>query len=725
METKSINNTSYVYSAQSYFKTLLDSVKSNKDNKLIKALHSYQYLTTQYFIENDFLRGILIYYDMGMGKTRQAMSIAEHYIKSRPVYILASKTLHNSFINDTIKLLRALDDTRTDEEIMDYINEKYTFITVNASNMSKQFNKALKRKSNKEDVVLADITAEDILFEDRLESLSSKDLSGALVIIDEVHNLCNSITNGSKNATLLYNTIMDTKDIKLVFLSGTPIINNPFELVPLFNMLHGYIETPTNDTRNPLKKHTLFPEYYADFNNYFIDNMSIKNKDKFMDRLTGLILYYGTYKIKKNLLTDMSIIYAPKNTPTQDNKYNQIIISTDGFPDKRKTIIKRIPMSMEQFKAYSATRKLEKAEESQSSSRAYTEHTALNKNVNKSTSTYRVKSRLMSNFLLPENKKIQSEYIKNLNTYSPKYAELLYNITEGVLEAKNSIHVIYSNFVSNNGLYAIERILQANGTDLIDAHSLDNLTPSKNPKYAKITGDIPPDDRIKIIDAVNSQQNYEGKVIKYLLISPTGVEGVNILTARHFHYIEPHWNFKTFEQAEARIYRYGALKHLPKKDRWVQSHLYLSSYPENIPDDIKTSEPTTDEELLFRSIKNKNLSNQFLQALIEASINCTTFLHPSDNEDIYKINCRKCIPDNKKLYHGNIQNDINIPSPCKTTSTEEIEVNEIVMGDNTYYYTKNSTIKNIKVYIHNKQLDIYTPLNSDSPEFKKIILHLF
>ena len=34
---------------------------------------------------------------------------------------------------------------------------------------------------------------------------------------------------------------MGTKNIKLLFLTGTPIVNGPFDIVPLFNMLKGFI----------------------------------------------------------------------------------------------------------------------------------------------------------------------------------------------------------------------------------------------------------------------------------------------------------------------------------------------------------------------------------------------------------------------------------------------------------------------------------------------------
>ena len=711
-----VNSTNFSHEVEEYFKELLSQAGTDKDNGIFKALREYQYLTYNYFL-NESIRGILVYYEMGYGKTIQALVISEHFIKTRPVYILASKTIHNGFITDLHKLLKALGDKRTDTEIQEYIEDKYSFITTNASNMTQQFSKVSK-KNKKEDVVLANVEIDDMVFDDRLESLSSKDLDGSLVIIDEAHNLFNAITNNSKNAMMLYNAIMNAKDIKLLFLSGTPIINDPFEMVPCINMLHGYID----------KKITLLPEYYADFNQYFVDRHQnqMLNRDKFMDRINGKIMYYGSYKIRKNLLVDMSIIHVVKpNISTTDPKYNKVLIKMEGFPDKLKTVIKRIPMSMEQYKAYSATRKMERSEDSNFQKTAYTEHRILAKNTMMSTSTYRVKSRLLGDFLLPEDKSFNKKYVQNLSVYSPKYDEIIFNITQGVKEAKKSIHVIYSNFVSNNGLYALEQALQSVGIKEVDEYTLDSKEKSKVETYAKITGNIDPEIRTKIIKVINCKENYEGKVIKYLLISPTGVEGVNILTARHFHYVDPHWNFKTFEQAEARIYRYGALTHMPIKDRWVQSHIYLSTYPEGIPTEVKLAEPTTDEELFFRSIKNKNLSNQFLQCMVESSVNCV-ISHPDIklDKDYLDIDCRRCIPNDRKLYITEISKDMDIPTPCVDRTEEEVDVKELIMNKKKYYYT-DAPINKVRIFIEDKNLGTYIDLIRGSLEFKKILKHIY
>ena len=68
-----------------------------------------------------------------------------------------------------------------------------------------------------------------------------------VIIVDEVHNFVSRIANKLKQpdslSMKLYHYLMAANNARLVFLTGTPIINYPNELGILFNMLRGYIKT--------------------------------------------------------------------------------------------------------------------------------------------------------------------------------------------------------------------------------------------------------------------------------------------------------------------------------------------------------------------------------------------------------------------------------------------------------------------------------------------------
>ena len=69
--------------------------------------------------------------------------------------------------------------------------------------------------------------------------LSYKLVLNEVIIIDEVHNFVREVVNDSGSARTFYKWIVNAEKVKLVFLSGTPVINKPSEIAILYNMLKG------------------------------------------------------------------------------------------------------------------------------------------------------------------------------------------------------------------------------------------------------------------------------------------------------------------------------------------------------------------------------------------------------------------------------------------------------------------------------------------------------
>ena len=64
------------------------------------------------------------------------------------------------------------------------------------------------------------------------------------IIIDEVHNFVRQIVNKNVGPSrVFYEWIINAKNIKLICLSGTPVINKPSEIAVLFNMIRGLTKT--------------------------------------------------------------------------------------------------------------------------------------------------------------------------------------------------------------------------------------------------------------------------------------------------------------------------------------------------------------------------------------------------------------------------------------------------------------------------------------------------
>jgi len=193
-----------------FYLSLLNQFKRVKYNES-EFLRYSQYIVREYII-NSHGRGLLCYWGMGFGKTPLAVSITEYYRVNDPtrnIIFLSAKSLANNFRKSLGEYIRNIEKV-AETDIENVIENNYNFISSNASNMFKQVQNIHKSE-------------EDILYEKKLGAITSaysgdKTLENSLLVVDEAHNLFNSISNGSKNALGLYDLVMKTKDIKIIFL---------------------------------------------------------------------------------------------------------------------------------------------------------------------------------------------------------------------------------------------------------------------------------------------------------------------------------------------------------------------------------------------------------------------------------------------------------------------------------------------------------------------------
>ncbi len=671
-----INNTNFYVESTTY---LNQQKKEFSGKKSFLKLH--QYIINKYFINSaaDF-RGMLIYFGTGQGKTILSVSIAEYYRTlgtNRKIIILAAKSLQSNYVDGIAQYLKGAEN-KTEAEIDQIIGDNYKFVTSNASNMIKQFQPA----------------ATESLF-----ARAKNTLNNSLLIVDEAHNLMNSITNGSKMALQFYDMVLRAKNIKIIFLSGTPIVNTPFEMVPMFNMLFG---------------ESYFPEYPEKFNKLFIENDKIKNKDKLANYLTGRISYFGS-----RFLTDKQA----------------------GFPRELPLIIEKVQMSPYQYNLYNGARALEKIESAKVFSKKVVARFG---NGKKSQSTYRVKTRQISNFAFPEHvyKKFNDQIIKvnkmrnakemqklkkilkihmvgaltaadlsydGLKKYSPKMLKIINNIN-AVMLADKMIGMVYSGFVTGEGLGIFEKVLQNLGWK--------KYTPGAKSTvytYAVISGEVPPEERSLILKTLNSPANKFGELINLLLVSSTGAEGLDLKGVRHVHIMDPYWNMARIHQIMARGIRYNSHTHLPVDKQDIQVFIYLSVFGDNL---------TTDEYIYDRAVDGQKLIDEFLDLFISVSVDCE--IHT-------KVNCRICRPNNKKLYYSILSQDILDKNSCielqpGETLTKEVTAEELVLDDGRklYYTVEDETggkkiLDRIHIYEYVDSLANYAKLSPHSAVFPAAI----
>lgn len=646
----------------------LEHVSLNKDD----ILQYHQKIVKHYFTNNVNHRGLLVFHGTGTGKTMLSVAIADALKEMRQVVILSPKSLQHNFKKEVKKYskLKGIDSGES----------MYKYISSNAGNMLTQLKQISKSQ-------------EEIEFEKTIEVFNEKiDLEGKLIIVDEAQNLFNSIVNGSRNGMGFYRSVMNATDIRLVFLSATPIINDPFEIVPMFNMLHGY---------------NLFPESYDDFYTYYVneENMRVKNKEKFKNRIFGLLSYMGDWWKSGGISTNS-------------------VIKRDNFPDQMPTTVERIPMSIEQFSAYSSARVLE----SQVKGKKITIRESMRKPKAEPSSTYRVASRQISNFLLPDTLKVKkvdqygyvkhinkltNKHLTNLDVYSPKMKKILENINK-----HPGLCVVYSSFVSGEGLNIFSKVLQANGWR--EYRKNNNKTQSER-VFAFITGNVSPDDRADILSTFNNKQNMYGASIDLILLSGAGAEGLDLKNVMSIHIMEPYWNYGRITQIIARAVRYKSHDDYDTQEkRVVYPYIYLSDYPTTyVPNKSKKTELTTDVHLYTNSIKSKRLIESFYAAMIESSIDCTIHLKNSPDEVKKKIDCLMCTPTDSDLFHPDPLTDLKISNPCQRPIKDSVSADEIEFQGQTYYYTKSHNA--VSIFEYKPSLDAYIEMNRTHPHYDALI----
>ena len=661
----------------SFFKFMEDIKHDGTD-----VLQYHQKIVQQFFLVNKKGRGLLIYHGTGVGKTMLAVAIAEVMKSERQVIILSPKSLHENFRKEIRKYSQL---TKTEDS-----TDNYSFVSSNASNVLRQLSNRNKTK-------------EDIKFEKTLDMENEIDLEGTLVIVDEAQNFFNGIAHKSANAMGMYRAIIEAKNVKIIFLSGTPIVNEPFEIVPIFNMLYGG---------------RLLPEAPVDFYNLYVDMEKgmIRNKEKLKNRIFGLVSYTGDWWRTGGITT--------KETEVREN-----------FPDQLSTIVEHVKMSIEQFAIYSSARDAEK-----NSNRDGKPSNGI------AGSSYRTASRQLSNFLIPEVaktknmetkkyikhiEKITDEHFEQLHIYSPKMKKMIKNINK-----HEGLNVVYSSFVSGEGLRIFSKVLDYNGWKAFDPYWDGNAgeqskhseqskrSEHKEPlKYAIISGDVPSDDRDAIISKFISDENKNGEVIKLLMISSVGAEGLDLRNVRSVHIMEPYWNYGRIEQIIARAVRYRSHESLPESKRNVQPYIYLSDYPVNYVFKPTKKEPlgekTTDVYLYKRSIKNKQLIDKMYAVMIEASIDCSIHAKTAPPAIRQRIKCLMCNPTNEMLFHHDIRTDMKIGNPCTDITSSTIRAEEIIYQDKSYYYKINDN--GLSIFEFNDILKAYVKLDRSHPHYDNLI----
>ena len=815
------------------FGTTIDKAFKKSYNKACKSCESPKVTSLKLFTHQHFIkdymqfdspyRGLLVYHGLGSGKSCSAIAAAEILMNHMDVVVMTPASLRDNYKNEIKKCgltfygtkqhWTFVDQKLVDSEIlnkmkldMGYINSQnglWLPLPGKPSNFESLSQTQKTSILNQIDIMINN-AFEFINYnglnrkhiEKLVENSKAKGLNNPFdnkcVVIDEIHNVISIIKNGGLIGIALYKLLMKAKGMKIILLSGTPIINYPSEIAYLINLLTGprvlyelkiekeskididvikeilnndkYIDTYEIDINSRKIQLSYLPEGFAksesgqgisreaqkdkvgyldntqriqilisefkahdmsvskkftekemmtlpekedDFNSYFVDmeKLDVKNKIMFMRRILGTVSFYSTYspELYPSVTTtevglEMSDYHfnkyekarAEERKKEKNSKFKSkggdSMFSSSGqvyrfysralcnfvFPE---AIDRPFPskLSMMKKEIDDFDEELEEVEKEDKG-----------------------KSDLMKEYVIAVNKAVRdvelSDYlsIKEIEKYSPKFKYIYDKIS-----VLNGTALVYSQFRKVEGLGLLISFLKKNGfaefkIKKVGADDWDIDIAEEDydkPKFIEFTGSneetrvllnifnsdmsaIP----VRIRAKLDKLNNIRGEIIKVMMITKSGAEGISLKNVREIHTMEPYWNSIRIDQVTGRGVRAFSHIDLPKEDRNVNVYIYyMKASKSQIANSFSMrsqDKGLTSDEHIFTSAKNKaKIVNEFLNLMKKASVDCTLNAKAHGNLRCFAFPVN--ISEDKVIYKHDIATDLT-----NSQYMSEIEKNE-------------------------------------------------
>ena len=514
-------------------------------------LKPHQSKVVKYMRDSD-ARGIILFHGLGSGKTITSIAISKIY--DSKVLVIVPASMRTQWVPELKK--------------MDVNLKKYEVVSYEG-------------------------------FLSKIEKGILDSLEEYVVLVDEAHRIRSA---SGKISTTIVKYLQTAK--KVILLTGTPMVNTPWDMSPLVNAIEGtnilptqektfrekfYIQQsrspPRLDRRCQLFSTVTCSDKGVSYKNnlcryHYVKSARRTKKKPTSTDLEGMEMKdwkkKQTLRINKARAIAKLSVYKPN--VSEFAKYVAKMISfykpiqnINDFPEVT-TYIKKVPMSLEQNKIYKKAQKGVNIEDL---------------NLLKSGIEVTRKSSSMNAFL-NATRQISNTWNGTENT--PKLNKVLATL---IKEPKPAL--VYSNWIGN-GLKPLANMLE-----------------KKNIKYLEFTGGMSDIKKKKVVTDYN-----QGK-IEVLLLSSSGGEGLDLKNTRQIHIMEPHWNEAKISQVIGRGIRYKSHEDLPISQRQVSVYHWIST-----PLDKNKNEMGTDEYLYHISAKKIEEMKKFLETSIKYSIENTS-----------------------------------------------------------------------------------------------------
>lgn len=600
-------------------------------------LRKYQEFLSAYLDYRSPYKEILLYHGLGSGKTATAINIYNilyNYTPGWNVFILIKASLKGSWLDELQTWL-----SKSEFEAR-FGNIK--FIHYDSPFADRDFLNAIK------------------------QSDSSKK---SMFIFDEVHNFINNLYNNitsktGKRAYVIYDYIQqekkENKDTRIILMTGTPAINNPFEIALIFNLLRPGV----------------FPSSEIKFRELYISNNKLHadKKNMFQRRIMGLVSYYSgsskeyfaqkTYynvevpmeSLQEKVYEHFEYIEEQIEKKNRQNQRGSERISSTYRSFTRSSINFGFPVMTGKLNGENRPRptnfkvsekdaqriiegKTEKLSGDEKDKENYVSYEdMLNLYVNtfdKYLSDIREKDKKAKLSLEEDVEIFKNNYKHDFTDFWNNHKKKS-NLLKAMYESScKMVNMIFNSFKSTGPIIMFSNFVRMEGLEILKIYlkyfGFASYGASKGKDYHRYTefhGSISMEERNKNRKTFNDRSNIDGKLIRIILISPAGSEGISLMNVKQVHVLDPYWNEVRIQQLIGRAIRQCSHKDLPMKDRTVDVFRYFAVR--------KNGKPTVDQDIDDLAKRKDSLIKSFLTVIKEIAVDCELFKTHNMDDDQYK-----------------------------------------------------------------------------------------
>jgi hypothetical protein len=339
-----------------------------------------------------------------------------------------------------------------------------------------------------------------------------------------------------------------------------------------------------------------------------------------------------------------------------------------------------------------------------------------------------------------------------LQVYSPKFLHMLENIQDVDHEG---IHLIYTQFRALEGIGILKLVLEANGFTQFKIKKVGENwelaipeADAGKPTFALYTGTESPEEKEIIRNVLNGAWKYVpetvvkklkliapnntlGEIIKVLMITSSGAEGISLKNVRYVHITEPYWHPVRTEQVIGRARRICSHQGLPEELRTVNVFLYLMTFskkqlegPETIELRLKDisrkdgSPVSTDEAIYEIACAKEDITNSILKAVKEASIDCTLHLKSNASE---KLQCFSFGSNNPAKFGVElaIENEQSDEIADRNKKAVEWKAKILELGGTKYaLHPQTNEVYDLESYMNQRPLKVGNLVKMDNGQVK-------